>query len=256
VPGGPSYTLPQSHSVVQNDVVSGCGSGKIPFVQALEFSCNTTFAPLAVQVGATDMHKQATAYGFNQSYLEDLPGQAISQYPAGMDDAQTALSGFGQGSVTATPLQMAMVTAGVADNGVVMRPYVVDAKQSPTSLETLQPGEQKELPTSPAISSTTADEVTKMMVATVQSGTATPAAIPGIQVAGKTGTAQSGLKNPDGTEVPPYAWFVGFAPAPKPQVAVCVMIQHVNQPTDEIHGGTLGGPIAKAVMEAVLNSRG
>ena len=68
-----------------------------------------------------------------------------------MDDAQTALSGFGQGSVTATPLQMAMVTAGVANNGVVMRPYVVDAQQSPTSLETLKPGEQKELPPSPAV---------------------------------------------------------------------------------------------------------
>jgi peptidoglycan glycosyltransferase len=98
--------------------------------------------------------------------------------------------------------------------------------------------------------------VTKMMVSTVQNGTASPAAIPGIQVAGKTGTAQSGLKNTDGTEVPPYAWFVGFAPAQKPQVAVCVMIQHVDAPTDEIHGGTLGGPIAKSVMEAVLNTRG
>ena len=95
-----------------------------------------------------------------------------------------------------------------------------------------------------------------MMVATVQSGTATPAAIPGIQVAGKTGTAQSGLKNPDGSEVPPYAWFVGSHRPTSPKVAVCVMLQHVDQPTDEIHGGTLGGPIAKAVMEAVLNPHG
>jgi peptidoglycan glycosyltransferase len=75
-------------------------------------------------------------------------------------------------------------------------------------------------------------------------------------VAGKTGTAQSGLTNPDGTEVPPYAWFISFAPAQSAKVAVCVMIQHVDQPTDEIHGGTLGGPIAKSVMEAVLNPRG
>jgi penicillin-binding protein A len=254
VPGGPSYTLPQSHSVVHNDVVSGCGSGKIPFTQAMEFSCNTSFAPIAVQVGATEMHKQAEAYGFNQHYLDDLPSQAISRYPAGLDPPGTALSGFGQGSVTASPLQMAMVTAGIANHGVVMRPYLVDSLQSPTSFETLKPGTSEEL--SQATSSSTASEVTKMMVATVQSGTATPAAIPGIQVAGKTGTAQSGLKNPDGTEVPPYAWFVGFAPAPSPKVAVCVMLQHVNQPTDEIHGGTLGGPIAKAVMEAVLNPHG
>jgi peptidoglycan glycosyltransferase len=254
VPGGPSYTLPQSHSVVHNDVVSGCGSGKIPFTQAMEFSCNTSFAPIAVQVGATEMHKQAEGYGFNQHYLDDLPNQAISRYPAGLDPPGTALSGFGQGSVTASPLQMAMVTAGIANHGVVMKPYLVDSLQSPTSFETLKPGTSEEL--SQATSSSTASEVTKMMVATVQSGTATPAAIPGIQVAGKTGTAQSGLKNPDGSEVPPYAWFIGFAPAPSPKVAVCVMLQHVNQPTDEIHGGTLGGPIAKAVMEAVLNPHG
>jgi len=149
---------------------------------------------------------------------------------------------------------MAMVTAGIANHGVVMKPYLVSSLQSPTSFETLKSTNPEQL--SQATSSSTASEVTKMMVATVQSGTATPAAIPGIQVAGKTGTAQSGLTNPDGSEVPPYAWFVGFAPAQSPKVAVCVMLQHVDQPTDEIHGGTLGGPIAKDVMEAVLNPHG
>jgi len=254
VPAGPVYRLPQSNSVVHNDVVGGCDSPKIPFTQAMEYSCNTSFAPIAVKVGANDMFQQAQAFGFNQEYLDDLPNQAVSQYPAGLDPPQTALSGFGQGSVTASPLQMAMVTAGIANHGVVMSPYLVDAQQSPTSFETLKSFPPHQL--SQATSSTTASEVTKMLVATVQSGTATPAAIPGIQVAGKTGTAQSGLTNPDGSEVPPYAWFVGFAPAPSPKVAVCVMIQHVDQPTDEIHGGTLGGPIAKAVMEAVLNPHG
>jgi peptidoglycan glycosyltransferase len=254
VPAGPAYTLPQSHSVVHNDVLSGCDSSKISLTQAMPFSCNTAFAPLAVQVGADGMHQQAEAFGFNQHYLDDLPTQAVSRYPAGLDPPGTALTGFGQGSVTATPLQMAMVTAGIANHGVVMKPYLVDAEQSPTSFETVRPGTSEQL--SQATSSSTASEVTKMMVATVQSGTATPAAIPGVQVAGKTGTAQSGLKNPDGSEVPPYAWFVGFAPAQAPKVAVCVMLQHVDQPTDEIHGGTLGGPIAKAVMEAVLNPHG
>jgi peptidoglycan glycosyltransferase len=254
VPAGPTYRLPQSHNVVHNDVLSGCDSSKVPLIQALEFSCNTAFAPLAVKVGATAMHRQAEGYGFNQHYLDDLPGPAISQYPADEDPPGTALSGFGQDSVTATPLQMAMVTAGIADHGVVMKPYLVDSLQSPTSFETLQSTTPEQL--SQATSSSTAGEITRMMVATVQRGTATPAAIPGIQVAGKTGTAQSGLKNPDGSEVPPYAWFIGFAPAQSPKVAVAVMLQHVNQPTDEIHGGTLGGPIAKAVMEAVLNPHG
>jgi peptidoglycan glycosyltransferase len=256
VPAGPAYTLPQSHSVVHNEV-PGCAD-KITLTQAMMFSCNTAFAPLAVKVGATDMHKQAEGFGFNQQYLDStqLPGQAISRYPAGLDDAGTALSGFGQGSVTATPLQMAMVTAGIANDGVVMKPYLWDTEQSPTSLETVKQTTSQQL--AQATSSTTASEVTKMMVATVQGrgGTAFPAAIPGIQVAGKTGTAQSGLTQPNGDEVPPYAWFVGFAPANAPKVAVAVMIQHVNAPTDEIHGGSLGGPIAKAVMEAVIKPHG
>jgi peptidoglycan glycosyltransferase len=254
VPAGPTYTLPQSHSVVHNEV-PGCAD-KITLTTALMYSCNTAFAPLAVRVGANDMHKMAEGFGFNQRYLapDQLPGQAISRYPAGLDPAGTALSGFGQGSVTASPLQMAMVTAGIANNGVVMKPYIWDTQQSPTSFETLNQTESTQL--SQASSSTTASEVTKMMVATVQDGTAGPAAIPGIQVAGKTGTAQSGLTQPNGEEVPPYAWFVSFAPANSPKVAVAVMIQHVNRSTDEIHGGTLGGPIAKAVMEAVLNPSG
>jgi penicillin-binding protein A len=256
VPAGPSYTLPQSSSVVHNEV-SGCAS-RITLTQAMMYSCNTAFAPLAVKVGAADMHKQAEGFGFNQSYLDSnqLPGQAISRYPAGLDAPGTALSGFGQGSVTATPLQMAMVTAGIANDGVVMKPYIWDSEQSPTSFETLRQTTSTQL--SQAVSSSTAGEITKMMVDTVQGpgGTASPAAIPGIQVAGKTGTAQSGLTNPDGTEVPPYAWFVGFAPAQSPKVAVCVMIQHVDRPTTEIAGGLLGGPIAKAVMEAVLNPGG
>jgi peptidoglycan glycosyltransferase len=242
--------------VVHNDVLSGCDSSRITLTQALQFSCNTAFAPLAVKVGAAAMHRQAEGYGFNQTYLDSdqLPGQAISRYPAGEDAAGTALSGFGQDSVTATPLQMAMITAGIANHGVVMKPHLIDSLQSPTSFDTVQQFPSQQL--SQATSSSTASEITKMMVATVQSGTATPAAIPGIQVAGKTGTAQSGLTNPDGTEVPPYAWFIGFAPAQSAKVAVAVMIQHVNQPTDEIHGGTLGGPIARAVMEAVLNPHG
>ena len=150
---------------------------------------------------------------------------------------------------------MAMVTAGIANDGVVMKPV---PRQRAAVADQLRDPQVQANPEQlgQAISSTTASEVTKMMVATVQSGTATPAAIPGIQVAGKTGTAQSGRTNPDGSEVPPYAWFVGFAPAQSPKVAVAVMIQHVDQPTDEIHGGTLGGPIAKEVMEAVLNPHG
>jgi len=254
VPGGPSYRLPGSTKVVHNEIPN-CGTTKIPFTQAMAFSCNTSFAPIAVDVGSTGMRKTADGFGFNQLYLEDnqYPTQAVSLYPSGLDEAQTALTGFGQGSVTATPLQMAMVAAGIGNRGVVMRPYLIDELQSP-SQEPLVPGHSEEL--SQAISANSAAEVTRLMVATVQEGTAQQAAIPGVTVAGKTGTAESGRTNPDGSEVPPYAWFVSFAPAASAKVAVAVMIQHVDRPTNEIAGGALGGPIAKQVMEAVLRSNG
>ena len=161
-----------------------------------------------------------------------------------MNEPETGQTGIGQFEVAATPLQMAMVVAGIANGGTVMRPYVVDEVQSP-ELDVLDKTEPSEL--SRAVSSSTASELTKLMVATVDDGTAYPAAIPGVVVAGKTGTAQSGIDN-----VPPYAWFVSFAPADDPQVAVAVMIQKADIPRGEIAGGQLGGPIAKAVMEAVI----
>jgi len=161
-----------------------------------------------------------------------------------MDAPQTALSGIGQSSVTATPLQMAMVAAAIANDGDVMRPYVVDEVRAP-NLSVLDRTDPQSI--SKAISSITADELTAMLVATVDTGTAAPAQIPGVQVAGKTGTAQSS------GDRPPYAWFVSFAPADDPQVAVAVLVESSDTSPDEIGGGFLGGPIAKSVMEAVIS---
>ncbi|MGI8524318.1 MAG: peptidoglycan D,D-transpeptidase FtsI family protein [Nocardioides sp.] len=244
VPGGATYRLPQSTKVINNEG-RNCGTGRIPFTLAMENSCNTSFAALAAEVGADGMHKQAEAFGFNQDYLTDIAGQARSLYPAGMDAPQTAISGFGQSSVTASPLQMAMVVAGIANGGEVMTPYLVQDHQS-ADLDSLGPANPQSF--SQAVKPTTATELTKLLVATVAHGTATPAAIPGVPVAGKTGTAETGRPGEK-----PYAWFISFAPADNdPKVAVAVMIQKVDRPTTEIAGGLLGGPIAKAVMEAVL----
>jgi penicillin-binding protein A len=246
VPGGPTYQLPltSGESGLVDNEGRACGTDRIPFHQAMEQSCNTTFAALADEVGADAMHEQAEAFGWNSEYLDDLPLQAKSAYPSGMDAAQTALSGFGQGSVTSTPLQMAMVSAGIANGGNVMRPYIVDEVRSP-ELDVLDKTDPQVL--SRAVSASTAEELKEMMVSTVTNGTASPGAIPGVSVAGKTGTAESGRDN-----VPPYAWFVSFAPADDPQVAVAVMIQKADIPRGEIAGGTFGGPIAKSVMEAVI----
>jgi peptidoglycan glycosyltransferase len=246
VPGGPTYQLPltSGDSGLIDNEGRDCGTGRIPFTQAMENSCNTSFAALANEVGAEAMTKQAEAFGFNSHYLEDLGPQAESTFPTDMNAAETGQSGIGQFEVASTPLQMAMVAAGIANGGTVMRPYVVDEVQSP-ELDVLAKTDSSEL--SQAVSASTASELTKLMVATVDNGTANPAAIPGIEVAGKTGTAQSG--DPD---VPPYAWFISFAPATDPQVAVAVMIQKADVERGEIAGGLLGGPIAKAIMEAVI----
>jgi penicillin-binding protein A len=128
-----------------------------------------------------------------------------------------------------------------------MRPYLVDAVLTP-ELDVLPRTDPSEL--SEAVSPETAQDLTDLMTYTVSQGTASPASMAdqGIEVAGKTGTAQSGVP-----EVPPYAWFTSFAPADDPQVAVAVMIQKApGTARGEIAGGALGGPIAKAVMEAVI----
>ncbi|WP_243058339.1 penicillin-binding protein 2 [Nocardioides sp. SR21] len=248
VPGGVTYQLPLTSGetgLIDNEGRScGANNTKIPFTQAMEQSCNTTFAQLAEEVGAEDMLKTAEAFGFNRGYLDDLFPQVESVFPDGLDDAQLGQTGFGQFEVAATPLQMAMVAAGLANGGTVMKPYLVDEQQS-ADLDVLSKTDPEEL--SQAVSSTTAREVTKLMVATVDDGTASPGAIDGISVAGKTGTAQSGID-----AVPPYAWFISFAPADNPEVAVAVMIQKADIPRGEIAGGVYGGPIAKAVMEAVI----
>jgi peptidoglycan glycosyltransferase len=248
VPGGVTYQLPLTHDesgLIDNEG-RDCGANgtRIPFSQAMEQSCNTTFAALAGEVGAEDMAKTAEGFGFNQHYFDDITPQAVSVFPRDINAAELGQTGFGQFEVAATPLQMAMVAAGLANGGTVMKPYLVDEQQD-ADLDVLHKTDPEEL--SQAVSATTASEVTKLMVDTVDNGTASYGAIPGISVAGKTGTAQSGID-----DVPPYAWFISFAPADNPEVAVAVMIQKADIPRGEIAGGVYGGPIAKAVMEAVV----
>jgi peptidoglycan glycosyltransferase len=246
VPGGATYQLPQTSTeagLIDNEGRS-CGVNTIAFTVAMGNSCNTTFARLGVELGGEALKEQAEKFGFNQSYLDDLSPQAISNFPDEANPPEAGQSAIGQFEVQASPLQMAMVVAGIANQGRVMRPYLVSELQSP-SFEVLKQTEPEEL--SQAVSAETADQLTELMVFTVEQGTANPAAIPGVTVAGKTGTAESGL--PD---VPPYAWFVSFAPAQDPQVAVAVLIQKADIDRSEIAGGRLGGPIARAVMEAVI----
>jgi peptidoglycan glycosyltransferase len=244
VPGGPTYKLPGSSTVIGNGG-RACGTDKIPMTQALEQSCNTTFLALAAELGQERMQAQAEAFGFNSTALEDLPGQAASVYPTqDLEDSFLAQTGIGQYDVRATPLQMAMVASAIANDGLLMRPYIVDEIRS-ANFDTLDKTKPQDL--SEAMSSSTSRDLTTMLVSVVDNGTASSAAMPGIQVAGKTGTAEAGRD-----DIGNYAWFVSFAPADDPKVAVAVMIQNAHVPNDDVSGGRLAGPIAKAVMEAVI----
>ena len=145
VPGGPTYKLPGSSTVIGNGG-RACGTDKIPMVQALEQSCNTTFLALAADLGQEQMRDQAEAFGFNSTALEDLPGQAASVYPTqDLENSFLAQTGIGQYDVRATPLQMAMVAAAIANDGLLMRPYVVDEIRS-ADFDTLEKTDPQSCP--------------------------------------------------------------------------------------------------------------
>lgn len=242
VRGGTSLPLPQTSHVLHNENGSNCGGDQITLTQALVVSCNVSFGDLGLKLGADKLRAQAEKFGFNGDYLTQLPFNP-SVFPTDLDEPHTALSAIGQFDVAASPLQMAMVAAGIANGGAVMTPYVVDEVRSP-DLDVLDKAQPEVL--HQAISGSVADDLTQMMVDVVNSGTGQPAQIPGVSVAGKTGTANSS------TTRSPYAWMVTFAPANDPQVAVAVFIQRTDVDRSDITGGGLAGPIAKAVMEAVI----
>lgn len=235
---GTSYTLP-------NEGGGNCGGDRITFERALNVSCNVAFGALAGKIGQEKLAAQAAKFGFGTDPIEGLAANA-SRFTAGagqLERTSLAQSGIGQFEVASTPLQMAMVAAGIANDGDVMRPYVVKTVRTP-NLRVLEQAKPERL--SQAVSSSNSAKLRDMMISTVEVGTATSAQIAGIDVGAKTGTAQS---TPDR---PPYAWFVSFAPADDPQVAVAVLVESSDTARDEIAGGRLAGPIARSVMEQVL----
>jgi peptidoglycan glycosyltransferase len=163
---------------------------------------------------------------------------APSVFPTDIPPPQVAFSAIGQYSDAVTPLQMAMVAAAVGNGGRIMAPYLVSKTLAP-DLSTLSRTSPHSL--GQAVRPDVASELTQMMESVVTGGTGTAAQIPGVTVAGKTGTAE----NVPGQ--PTHAWFIGFAPAQNPQVAVAVLIEHGGI------GGQTAAPIARQVMQAVLS---
>jgi penicillin-binding protein A len=221
---------------------TNCGGTKITITQALKVSCNTAFANLGLDVGEDNLREQAQLFGFDRRHLPDLGGVA-SQFPDKLNDAQLALSAIGQYDVAASPLQMAMVSAAIANDGVLMDPYVVSTVRS-QDLKPIQTHEPQQLST--AMTPEHAKELQQMMGVVVSQGTGHNAQIPGVEVGGKTGTAQSDPKRK------PFAWFTSFAPLDDPAIAVAVIVEDADIPRNDIAGGRLAAPIARAVMQAAL----
>jgi peptidoglycan glycosyltransferase len=241
IPGPTLFDLPDSSNTIGNYFDGPCLDGTVTLTEALAISCNTAFARIGVDLGDDAIREQAQRFGFNAPLSVPL-GVAPSVYPNDLDAPQTALSAIGQFDVRATALQMAMVGAGVANDGVVMKPYLVAEEQAP-DLSALSITEPE--PLSRAVSPEVAKELRDMMVNVVDNGTGQSAAISNVSVGGKTGTAQDGNR-------PPHVWFMSFAPAEDPQVAVAVIVENGGDLGNEATGSAVAAPIAREVMEAIL----
>jgi peptidoglycan glycosyltransferase len=243
-PNPGSLALPLSSSVITNSEGGSCGGGATATIEtALRLSCNIPFAQLGAALGEDRIASEAEEFGFGSSF--NIPQTTTpSVYPRGLDAPTLMLSAFGQASVRVHPLQMAMVSAAIANGGVLMQPTLVKSILAPdfTVRQALEPSVYS-TPLSPENSAT----LSEMMVNGVNNGVATNARISGVAVAGKTGTAENGPGRP-------YTlWFTGFAPADDPQVAVAVVVENNGGLSQGAFGNTVAAPIAKKVLEAVLN---
>lgn len=243
-PNPAALTLPGTSTVVQNDSHTTCGPGATVSIKtALALSCNIPFAELGMQLGSAAIKAEAEKYGFN-THLSIPTAVTPSVYPGYSDLAQVGMSAFGQADDRATPLQMAMVTSGIANGGKVMYPDLVDSIVG-ANLQPIQTFSPKVF--SQAVSSSTADTISQLMVNDVDNGIITNARIDGVSVGGKTGTAQNGPTQP-------YSlWFTGFAPANDPQYAIAVVVENGGGQGQSGTGNSIATPIARQVLEAVLS---
>jgi penicillin-binding protein A len=239
IPSPRELDLPQTTQNLRNFGGGACTGETSTLVQAMQISCNTAFGALGVQF-PDELRDRARAFGFDEDGLEVPTRVAVSRYPDETNPPQAAQSAIGQFDVRATPLQMALVSAGIANGGTIMRPYLVREIQSPDlSRISLAEPDQWRTATSPTV----AGQVAETMEAVVARGTGGTAQIPGVRVAGKTGTAQHAAGRA------PHAWFIGFAPVDDPQVAVAVVVEDGGE---EATGGRLAAPIGRDIMRAVL----
>jgi peptidoglycan glycosyltransferase len=235
--------LPHSTHVLHNFGGERCGGA---IADLLRISCNTGFAQMGLDIGGDDLSAEAQAFGFDNKPPLDLPAAAVSRFPKSFvrDEASVALSAIGQKDVVATPLQMALVAAAIANGGIIMTPHVLDHVTDDKGgvVRTYKPSEWRT-----ATSGATAAVVKQMMIDVARRGTATRAQIAGLTVAAKTGTAQTGRNTA-------HAWLIAFAPAEAPKIAVAVIVESQDGLSDTATGGRVAAPIAQLVMKVALGA--
>ena len=245
-----AFDLPQTDATIQNFSGGTClGGGQITLEVALTVSCNTTFAAIGQEV-PDEIAATAEGFGFNSAIPFDLRTEPSTFLEADEDNLpRRSLSAIGQGDVVATPLQMLLVAATIANDGEVPRPRLASEIIDPSGgvVERFSPETLGS-----AISTSTANTLTSMMRNVVQEGSGTAAQIPGVLVAGKTGTAQT----TEGAD--PHAWFICFAgpEGGEPEIAVAVIVENGGSLGSEATGGQLSAPIARALIETDRELRG
>ena len=241
----PQIPLPNSTATLENYGGTPCGSApKAPLREAFARSCNTAFVELGMRVGADALREAADAFGFDNPPTP-IPLQVAESTVGPMSDAAAVgMSSMGQKDVAVTPLQNAMVAAAIANGGVVMQPYLVDHLEGPdlADINNTAPAELRR-----AVSAQVAAKLTDLMVG-AEKFTQQNGAIPGVQIASKTGTAEHGT---DPRNTPPHAWYIAFAPAQSPRVAVAVLVENGGDRLSAT-GGALAAPIGRATIAAVL----
>ncbi len=242
--------LPGTIEVIRNFDRQVCGSGtEVNLQTAFRRSCNTVFGALGLQLGGETLGLQAEAFGFNQDTPFEIP-VLNSVFPApsefSNDLPALAQSAIGQRDVRATPLEMAMVAGAVANDGIIMGPMLVSrvfdadgAVVSQTEPELLQR----------AVSPSTASIISDLMERVVASGTGTRATVPNVRVAGKTGTAETGVG-------PPHVWFIGFAPVEQPTIALAVLVESGGEAGENATGGSVAAPIAQEILAYWVQNNG
>jgi peptidoglycan glycosyltransferase len=246
LPSPPVYDVPQTSADIRNFGGSTCGDGSLTLTEALQISCNTTFAGLGVDLGSEKLAAEAEKFGFNQPSPYQLPA-ATSVIPPDQDVPATAQSAIGQRDVRVSPLQMASVAATIANGGRRMAPFVGQEVVSEKG-RVVKRFEGEDL--GQAIPERVAGDLKDMMLKVVESGTGVAAQIPNLPVAGKTGTAQHARGRA------PHAWFIGFTNAGDRAIAVAVVVEEGGDVGSEITGGRTAAPIAREVMATYMRSGG